>query len=182
MIKPMDRFTPVGHSWNVLYTKPHYEKKVSELLTKRNIENYLPVKKVPAPWWVPGKEVDIPVFDSLVFVKVNDPGSKQIKAIDGVVNWLYWLGAPFEINDLEIDKIRCFLSTHTHVSIEKIAVPLSYISAVNEKNEPIVENDLRIEVPALGYRLIAEQSASNVMVMTFDKPVTPLNAPYSHAS
>lgn len=179
--KPMDRFTPAGHSWNVLYTKPNHEKKVSEILSKRNIKNYLPLKKVPAPWWVIGKEINLPLFDSIVFVKVDTPGIKELKDMDGVVNWLYWLGKPFEMNDMEIDQIREFLSTHSKIVIEKIEVPLSYTSIADDKHETI-QSTLKIEVPALGYRLVAEQSNSNVMVMTFDKSVTPLNTPYSHAS
>jgi transcription antitermination factor NusG len=178
----MDNYLPAGHSWNVLYTKPHYEKKVSEILSKRHIENYLPLKKLPAPWWMPWKGTEAPLFESMVFVKTDEETSKQIKHIDGVVNWLYWLGKPYELEDMEIKTLKSFLYTHSNVTIEKIAVPLSYLNLTEEKKASLLENELKIEVPALGYRLIAEQRDSNVMVISFDKGVTPLNTPYSHAS
>jgi transcription termination/antitermination protein NusG len=178
----MDRFTPAGHSWNVLYTKPQHEKKVSEILSKRNIENYLPLKRISAPWWMPWKGHEAPLFDSIVFVKTDAETGKQIKHIDGVVNWLYWLGKPYELEDLDIVTLKSFLYSHSDVTIEKIAVPLSYTNVADEKKASLLQNELKIEVPALGYRLIAEQNDSNIMVISFDKGVTPLNTPYSHAS
>lgn len=38
---------------------------------------------------------------------------------DGIMNFVYWLGKPAVIKDLEIDMIRRFLNEHTNVSLEK---------------------------------------------------------------
>jgi transcription termination/antitermination protein NusG len=174
----MDRFTHGCTTWNAVYTKPHYERKVAEILSKKNIQNYLPVKAAPAPWWLFKRDLDVPLFDSIVFVKVDEGTSRIVKNIDGVVNLLYWLGKPVEIKDFEINRIKGFLSTHSNITAERITV------GIEQSQDQFVENvhDLKIDIPELGYRLIAEAAISNVRVITFDSPATPINTPYSHAS
>ena len=185
----MERITPVKCTlWNVVYTKPNCEKKVAELLSKKHIENYLPLKTIRAPWWVPKKSVEVPLFNSLVFVKAS-PEASEVKKIDGVINLLYWLGEPAIIKNSEIEAIQQFLYNHKDVAIQKTSIGLNYsanetinISLSTKMGNDIYRDTNSTEIPSLGFRLVAKDHVSDAKVITLEKPATPLKVPYSHAS
>ena len=58
--------------WYAIYSKPRAEKKVLEEIKKYNIEAYLPLKKEVRQWKDRLKKVEVPLFNSYVFVKVDD--------------------------------------------------------------------------------------------------------------
>ena len=58
--------------WLVVYTRPRWEKKVDTLLKQQGIESYCPVRQVQSQWADRKKEVDLPLFNSYVFVYVTE--------------------------------------------------------------------------------------------------------------
>lgn len=185
MKKPMDMSLPIERPWSVLFTKPHIEKKVSSILSKRNIENYLPLKSTAAPWWVPKKILHVPLFTSLVFVKLTDEKEiKHVKSIDGVINLLYWLGKPVELKNEEINEIKSFLYSHSNITTEKIFIGLNYITSATS-TLTTANNKMscqKVDLPTLGYRLVANDPQPEIRIISFEKSSATYNAPYSHAS
>ncbi|HZZ75628.1 MAG TPA: transcription termination/antitermination NusG family protein, partial [Puia sp.] len=57
--------------WYAVYTKPHCEKKVADLLTRKGIENYYPQNNVLKHWSDRKKIVHAPLFSSFVFVRIS---------------------------------------------------------------------------------------------------------------
>ena len=57
--------------WFAIYTKPKAEKKVFDQLVKYNFEAFLPLKKEIHRWKDRLKKVEVPLFNSYVFVKVE---------------------------------------------------------------------------------------------------------------
>lgn len=57
--------------WYVIYTRPRHEKKVATELTDEKIDYYLPVRKEVRRWHDRNKLVDVPLFPSYVFVRLN---------------------------------------------------------------------------------------------------------------
>jgi len=96
--------------WYAVYTKPRWEKKVAAMLLEKGIENYCPVNKVTRQWSDRKKVVMEPVFKGYVFVKLEDNKKWQVKDVNGILNFVYWLGKPAVIRDEEIDTIRKFLN------------------------------------------------------------------------
>jgi len=74
-------------NWYALYTKPRWEKKVADLLSKRKIVNYCPLNKVQKQWSDRKKIVLEPLFRSYVFVRISESRQPEIRQIDGVVNF-----------------------------------------------------------------------------------------------
>ncbi len=80
-------------NWYVVYTKPHLEKKVSLSLTKKNIENFLPLNHKKSRQLFLNKTSGEPIFDRFVFVKSTETEILHaIKEINGALSVLYWKG------------------------------------------------------------------------------------------
>ena len=57
--------------WFVVHTKPRVEKRVTEILTRKKIENYCPINKVMRQWSDRKKLVNEPLFPYFVFIKAD---------------------------------------------------------------------------------------------------------------
>jgi transcription antitermination factor NusG len=107
--------------WFALYTKPRWEKKVAAVLTDRGIENYCPLNKVVKQWSDRKKVILEPIFKSYVFVRVPDAEKWALRSIDGVLNFVFWLGKPARIKDEDIYTIRKFLNEFADVQVEEVS-------------------------------------------------------------
>ena len=98
--------------WLVIYTKSRSEKKVVERLEKDGFDVYCPVRKEYRIWSDRKKQVEVPVFSSYVFVRVAEANRLKVLETPGVVNFVFWLGKPAIIRDIEIEAIKSFLSQY----------------------------------------------------------------------
>lgn len=169
------------YEWYVVYTRQGMEMKVAKELKKRNIESYCPVNKVQHKWWSFKKSEGQPLFNSYVFVKIEEKDVPVLKKINGVVNVLYWLGKPAVVQDQEIHMIRDFLTNHTNVSVEKTTVKsLNYVYGAADTTN----GNYKLELPTLGYRVVAGRP-EQVKVVSITKArqqqVVPQPQQYSNA-
>src|SRR5262245_5761586 len=111
--------------WFAVYTKPRFEKRVTEILNRKKIENYCPINKVVRQWSDRKKLVNEPLFPYFVFIRITECELLSLKEIDGVVNFVYWLGRPATIRDSEIDSIKQFLDEYHNVHLEKTQVNMN---------------------------------------------------------
>src|SRR5687768_15296135 len=105
--------------WYAVYTRPRWEKKVAELFTRQEIENYCPLNRIERQWSDRKKIVLEPLFKSYVFVRIAQSNHVNALRTDGVVNFVNYLGRPAVIRDEEIDVIKRFLKEHKNVRTEK---------------------------------------------------------------
>ena len=103
--------------WYALYTRPRWEKKVAELLEKKKVEVYCPLNKVERQWADRRKVVMEPLFKGYVFVKVEEAKKWELLRVNGILNYVHWLGKPAKIKDEEIDTIRKFLNEFNDVEV-----------------------------------------------------------------
>ena len=108
-------------SWFAVYTRPRWEKKVAQVLDEMGTEVYCPLNKVVKQWSDRKKSVMEPIFKSYVFVRVPDKEKWELRKVNGIVNFVHWLGKPAVIRDEEIQIIRKFLNEFTDVQVEEIA-------------------------------------------------------------
>ncbi|WP_298299323.1 UpxY family transcription antiterminator [Hydrotalea sp.] len=95
--------------WYAVYTKPRWEKKTDQILIQKGIESWCPMQKVERKWTDRKKIIDIPIFRSYVFVRINEIGRVPVLETDGVINFVHYLGKPAVIRDEEIDLIKQYL-------------------------------------------------------------------------
>lgn len=159
--------------WFAVYTRPRWEKKVAEILTRKKIENYCPINKVVRQWSDRKKTVHEPLFTSYVFVRISEKEIIPLKKTDGVINLVYWLGKPAVIRDPEIEMIKRFLSEHNNVKLEKTHVSAN--DTIRILGGPLMEQEgkvlsvgrrsVKILLPSLGYLMFVEVETSNVEVI-----------------
>jgi len=74
--------------WYAVYTKSKHEKVVYQLLTKKGLESYLPVRKVMRKWSDRKKLVELPLFAGYLFVHASLNDKIEILNVKGVVRIL----------------------------------------------------------------------------------------------
>jgi transcription antitermination factor NusG len=107
--------------WFAVYTKPRWEKKVARLLDDLGIENYCPLNKVVKQWSDRKKVILEPLFKSYVFVRVKDSEKWDLKNVNGILNFVYWLGKPARIKEEDIFTIKKFLNEFLDIQVEEIS-------------------------------------------------------------
>lgn len=163
----------MGKQWYAVYTKPRWEKKVADSLTKRKIENYCPLNKVLRQWNDRKKLVHEPLFVSYVFVYIDADQEQLVRKVDGIINLVYWLKKPAIIRSEEIEIIRKFLNDYSYVHLEKTPVNLDDSVRIiggplmnQEGNVLSVKNKfVKVILPSLGYLMIAQIDIHNVQVV-----------------
>jgi transcription antitermination factor NusG len=104
--------------WYVVYTKPRWEKKIAQKLTQHSIENYCPLNKQLRQWSDRKKIILEPLFKGYIFIKIDEDKKWQINKIDGILNYVYWLGKPAKIRENDIETIKRFLEDFENIAIE----------------------------------------------------------------
>jgi|SRR5689334_1126412 len=156
--------------WYAVHTKPRFEKRVTEILTRKKIENYYPINRVSRQSNDRRKLFSEPLFPYFVFIKITERELLSLKQIDGVINFVYWLGKPATIRDSEIDAMKQFLDEHNNIRLEKTQV------STDEPEQPeadryengviaLKNKSVRVELPSLGYTMVAELETTDADAM-----------------
>ena len=98
-------------NWYAIYTKARNEKKVSELLDRDGISNYLPLMKRIKIWSDRKKMVEEPLFSSYVFVYISEKEHLKVLQVPGVVRYISFEGKKVQIRDEQIEAIKKYVDT-----------------------------------------------------------------------
>lgn len=110
--------------WMAIYTAPRAEKKVRERLEDKEIESYLPLKKVKRQWSDRTRIVEVPVISSYVFVKCCDQKRREVLQTNGALNFVFYRGRPAVIRDEEMKRMWKFLSDYEYMDLEVVRLEL----------------------------------------------------------
>ena len=97
-------------NWYVVYTKPKWGKKVAERLNAIGVVTYCPLITKVSQWSDRKKTVSVPLFNSYIFVQIEEKNRNQIFEVTGAIRYLFWLGKPAVVKDSEIETIKNWLS------------------------------------------------------------------------
>ena len=89
-------------TWHVIYTKARNEKKVADQLAQSGIEVYCPIVTQVKQWSDRKKKTETPLIPSYVFVNIAEKNRNDVFDIPGVVRYLFWLGKPAIVREVEI--------------------------------------------------------------------------------
>ena len=95
--------------WIAVYTKPRHEKVVLEELTKKKIESYLPIIRQKRRWSDRMKWVDVPLFKSYIFVRIELKNRLYVLETHGVHHIIKFRNEVAVIPDNQIEAIRLML-------------------------------------------------------------------------
>lgn len=161
----------VNNKWYVVYTRPRWEKKVARELEERGITNYCPLNKLNKQWSDRKKIVYEPLFRGYVFVQVDEAHKWKVKEVDGILNFVYWLGKPAVVKDSEIETIKKFLQEFSDIEVTeqkldvntqvliKQGVMMNYKGIVIE----LLGNRARVRIDSMGLSLNAVFEKKNLL-------------------
>jgi len=160
-------------NWYAVYTKPGKEKKIIELLTKKNFENYCPLNMIRDQRFGRKKIIFEPLFTSFVFIRSEEYDHAEIKNTYGIINLVYWLNKPAVISNDDIHTIKKFLHDFGNVHLEKVQVGVNDAgrmlsdSVMNQDGNVVsAHNGLaKAVLPSLGYMMVAHAGKQNVKVI-----------------
>ena len=152
-------------AWFAVYTKSRCEKQVAQALESEGVEAYCPLNKIKKQWSDRTKWVEEPLFRSYVFVNIDyAKQSAVVRQSKNVVNFVYWLGKPAEIQANEIEEIKLFLTDFVNVEVigqsVKVGDFITIKSGVFEGKRAKVQSfknkkEVRLIIESMGYELVA---------------------------
>ncbi len=157
--------------WFVVYTRPRWEKKVSRELEERGITHYCPLNKVHKQWSDRKKIVYEPLFRGYVFVQLDDAHKWDVKEVDGILNFVYWLGKPAVVKDADIETIKKFLQEFSDIEVTeqkldinskviiKQGLMMNYKGIILE----LLGNRARVRIDSMGVSLSATFDKKNLI-------------------
>jgi transcriptional antiterminator RfaH len=119
--KPIDD----ANQWFAVYTRSRYEKKVASDLLEKGTEAWAPLIKSLRQWSDRKKMVEVPLFNSYIFVHTSNTKIKDvIREVPGAVYVVSFSGRPTVIPDSEIEDLKKLLGTSERfeVSTETFSV------------------------------------------------------------
>ena len=78
-------------TWKVIYCSSRQEKKVKIYLEQRGVIHYLPLINKLRIWSDRKKWVEMPLFNSYVFVHLEEKDRPLVFQSPGAVRFLFWL-------------------------------------------------------------------------------------------
>lgn len=97
--------------WFVFYTKSRQEKKVRDLLTRSGFEVFLPIQKIMRQWSDRKKKVEVPLFNSYIFVRETEDKIPIILQTPGIAWNIRHNDKPAILHPLELETIKRFLNS-----------------------------------------------------------------------
>lgn len=154
--------------WYGVYTKPNCEKKVSDLLTRKGIENYFPCRVIKNKWNFQKKTSLEPLFPSYVFIKVEETQLESLKNLSGVINFLFWLGQPVVLQDSEIDIMKSVSSENLDIKVQKVEI--NFRKIYDGPKVSSVEIDgvktFKVTLRSIGYHLITQIESPKLTIIS----------------
>jgi transcription antitermination factor NusG len=152
MLLPTKQQSP----WFAVCTVPRHEKRVALFLSQRQIEHFLPL--YPASHrWKNGctAQLELPLFPGYLFVRIDPKQRIPVLGLPGVISFVGTRGGPSELNEREIETLRCGLHLQRAEPFLQLAVgqrvrikrgPLSGMAGVMVRNAAGVRVVLTVEL------------------------------------
>jgi len=103
--------------WFVFYTKSRQEKKVRDVLQRKGFDVFLPLQKVLRQWSDRKKKVEVPLFNSYLFIKTTEANIPEVLQISGIAWTIRHNNKPAILYEKEYKAIQHFLETGLSIEI-----------------------------------------------------------------
>ena len=92
--------------WYAAYTSSRHEKTVAEHLRQREVECFLPLYETVRRWNNGRHRVQLPLFPSYVFVRMEMRNRLRVLQVPGLAQLVTFQGSPAALPDIEIETLR----------------------------------------------------------------------------
>ncbi len=151
---------PWQPQWYVIYTRARSEKKVYERLLDGQFECYLPTYKALRQWSDRKKLVELPLFNSYIFVRVRESELTSVLKVFGVVKFVNYIDKPAVVRQREIDCIREFLrqTEGYRIRVQKgdnVQISAGLLMGIKGEVLRITKSKVIIRIEQLGLSIVA---------------------------
>lgn len=128
---------------------------MAEQLQAMEIDCYCPLVMKERQWSDRKKKVEMPLFNSYVFVHLEEKDRSLVFQSPGAVRYLFWLQKPAMVREDEIATIKKWLSSPDFAEIEVSTYQVG--DTIQVDSGPFVNQQARVqEVTASHYVLVLE--------------------------
>jgi transcription antitermination factor NusG len=96
--------------WYAVYTSANHEKKAAAEISRRGVESFLPVYRTFRRWSDRRVELELPLFQSYVFVHLSLSDRLKVLQVPGVVRLVGFGGLPAPLPDDQMQALRAGLN------------------------------------------------------------------------
>jgi transcriptional antiterminator RfaH len=163
------------YQWYAIYTRSRSEKSVNLELSLTGIESYLPLKKTIRKWSDRKKMVEVPLFNSYVFVKVSEKEYMKVLQTFGVTRFICFEGQAVPIPEPQINAIRAYLDETEPIPLDD-QLKMEAGKSVLITHGPMIgmtgillniegKNKVKVEIEAIGQSLIITIPPQNLEII-----------------
>ena len=106
-----------SYRWYPIYTRSRAEKKTQIKLAEKNIESYLPLKKVLKQWSDRKKIVEEPLLKSYLFIYISNKEYNEVIMTSGFTRFIYFSGKIATIPTRQIEDLKLLLANSTDLEL-----------------------------------------------------------------
>jgi transcription antitermination factor NusG len=92
--------------WYVAHTSANHEKRVTQQLQERSVENFLPLYDSVRRWKDRRMKLQLPLFPGYVFVRLPLRERLKVLQVPGVARLVGFNGTPTPLDDCEVESLR----------------------------------------------------------------------------
>lgn len=174
MTTPLQKL-PLDPKWFAVYIKSRQEKKAAAELDRMEISCFLPLHKVLRQWSDRKKWVEVPLFNSYLFVNITDKEYNAVLQVMGVVRFITFEGKAVSIPLPQIEAIKIYLEQESPdwiapeidmdagASVEVTRGPMVGLTGIllNIKGK----HRVKVEIDCLGQSLIIDIPKSSLKIL-----------------
>lgn len=108
-----ERMTQVN--WYALYTKSRHEKLVDELLKRKGIETFLPLRKIRRKWSDRIRQIEEPIFKGYLFTRTAYLNRFDVLNTKGVVRFIGFGMFPSVVPDASVLALKRFMEEEIEI-------------------------------------------------------------------
>ncbi len=106
MAKLYNEGNNMKYQWHAIYTRMNHEKTIENELLEKNIEVYLPKKRVLHQWSDRKRWIEEPLFRPYLFVCVSAKEYQKVLDVPSVISYICFCGKAAVIPPEQIDLIK----------------------------------------------------------------------------
>ena len=97
-------------AWHVAYTYPNAEKKMHERLLEKGLESFLPLQDRMSMRRDRKQRIQVPLFPSYVFVKLNNATMDKVRFCKGFASFVQFEGKWATVSEAQIQMIKTIVA------------------------------------------------------------------------
>src|SRR6266496_2880802 len=101
--------------WYAVYTCPRHEKYVAKQLNDRRLESFAALYRSVHQWKDRRKTVEVALFPSYVFVRMDPAERLRVLQVPGVVHLVSFNGRPATLPTAEVEALRAGFTRQMHM-------------------------------------------------------------------